>query len=106
MSVEYTHLLTSQLESQRAYFEEVVERAVDKAAKASTAASTALEATQKANQNLKDLQLLYDALSKDNVPVLEKERVKAERRAEKFETMARNMEKEWQDEKAMNENLV
>ena len=30
VALEYTHLLTSQLESQRVYFEEVVERAVDK----------------------------------------------------------------------------
>lgn len=106
MSVEYTHLLTSQLESQRAYFEEVVERAADKASKASAAASAALEAAEKATQQLKDLQQRYEALAKDNVPGLEKEKDRAERRAEKFEMMARRMEKDWREEKAMNENLV
>ncbi|KAF3393100.1 hypothetical protein DPV78_010002 [Talaromyces pinophilus] len=106
MSVEYTHLLTSQLESQRAYFEEIVERAADKASKASAGASAALEAAEKATQQLKDLQQRYDALAKDNVPGLEKEKDRAERRAEKFETMARKLEKEWREEKAMNENLV
>jgi BRCA1-associated protein len=106
MSVEYTHLLTSQLESQRAYFEEIVERAVDKASQASAAASSALEAAEKANESLRDLQRRYDALAKENVPGLEREKDRAERRAEKFETMARKMEKEWREEKAMNENLL
>ncbi|EEA20172.1 RING and UBP finger domain protein, putative [Talaromyces marneffei ATCC 18224] len=106
MSVEYTHLLTSQLESQRAYFEEIVERAVDKASKASAGASAALEAAEKATQQLNELQQRYDALAKDNVPGLEKEKDRAERRAEKFEIMARKLEKEWREEKAMNENLV
>lgn len=106
MSVEYTHLLTSQLESQRAYFEEIVERAVDKASKASAAASAALEAAEKADRKLQDLRSRYDELAKDNVPGLEKEKNRAERRADKFETMARKMEKEWHEERAMNENLV
>ncbi|RAO65836.1 uncharacterized protein BHQ10_001848 [Talaromyces amestolkiae] len=106
MSVEYTHLLTSQLESQRAYFEEIVERAADKASKASAAASAALEAAENATKQLSELQQRYNALAKDNVPGLEKEKDRAERRAEKFETMARKLEKEWREEKAMNENLV
>lgn len=106
MSVEYTHLLTSQLESQRAYFEEIVERAADKASQASAAASSAQEAAEKANQSLRDLQQQYDVLAKETVPSLEREKERAERRAEKFETMARKMEKEWREEKAMNENLL
>lgn len=106
MSVEYTHLLTSQLESQRAYFEEIVERAADKASKASAAASAALEAAESATKQLAELQQSYNALAKDNVPGLEREKDRAERRAEKFETMARKLEKEWREEKAMNENLV
>jgi BRCA1-associated protein len=106
MSVEYTHLLTSQLESQRAYFEEIVERAADKASKASAAASAALEAANTATEKLQDLQLRYDTISKDNIPGLEKEKDRAARRADKFEAMARKLEKEWREEKAMNDNLV
>ncbi|QKX55634.1 uncharacterized protein TRUGW13939_02731 [Talaromyces rugulosus] len=106
MSVEYTHLLTSQLESQRAYFEEIVERAADKASKASAAASAALEVANAATEKLQDLQLRYDTISKDNVPGLEKEKDRAARRADKFEAMARKLEKEWREEKAMNDNLV
>ncbi|OOF98214.1 hypothetical protein ASPCADRAFT_395021 [Aspergillus carbonarius ITEM 5010] len=106
MSVEYTHLLTSQLESQRAYFEEVVERAVDKASQASAAATSAQEAVEKATASLKSLQTQYDNLTREIIPGLERDKTRAEKRAEKFELMTRKMEKEWREEKTMNENLI
>jgi len=106
MSVEYTHLLTSQLESQRTYFEEIVERAADKASQASVAAASAQEAAEKATASLKALQQKYDTLVNETVPILERDKARAEKRAEKFETMARKMEKEWREEKAMNESLM
>ncbi|EEH20846.2 hypothetical protein PABG_03077 [Paracoccidioides brasiliensis Pb03] len=106
MSVEYTHLLTSQLESQRTYFEEVVERAADKASVASAAATAAQEAAEAAVKNLSTLQSQYDTLVKETIPNLEREKGRAERRAEKFETMAHRMEKEWREEKAMNGSLM
>ncbi|PWY87241.1 zf-UBP-domain-containing protein [Aspergillus sclerotioniger CBS 115572] len=106
MSVEYTHLLTSQLESQRAYFEEVVERAVDKASQASAAATSAQEAVEKATASLKSLQAKYDNLTREIIPSLERDKTRVEKRAEKFELMTRKMEKEWREEKTMNENLI
>lgn len=106
MSVEYTHLLTSQLESQRTYFEEVVERAADKASVASAAATAAQEAAEAAMKNLSALQAQYDTLLKETIPNLERDKGRAERRAEKFETMAHRMEKEWREEKAMNGSLM
>jgi BRCA1-associated protein len=106
MSLEYTHLLTSQLESQRTYFEEQVERAADKASQASAAATSAQEAAEKAAHQLHDLQSQYNTLIKETIPNLERDKGRAERRAEKFETMAHRMEKEWREEKAMNTSLV
>lgn len=106
MSVEYTHLLTSQLESQRAYFEEIVERAADKASRASAAASSAEEAAERATTSLQSLQIAHDKLVHDTIPGIERDKLRAEKRAEKFETMARRMEKEWREEKAMNESLM
>ena len=41
MGMEYAYLLTSQLESQRAYFEEQLAKATDKSAKAAAAAEEA-----------------------------------------------------------------
>lgn len=106
MSVEYTHLLTSQLESQRAYFEGILERAVDKASQASAAASLAQEAADTATATLRSLQAEHDKFNNETVPGLERDKVRAEKRAEKFETMARKMEREWREEKTMNESLM
>ncbi|KAI9931289.1 hypothetical protein ASPWEDRAFT_22855 [Aspergillus wentii DTO 134E9] len=106
MSVEYTHLLTSQLESQRAYYEEIVERAADKASQASAAAASAQEAVEKMTASFKGLQSQYDKLANETIPSLDRDKTRAEKRAEKFETMARKMEKEWREEKTMNESLM
>jgi BRCA1-associated protein len=106
MSVEYTHLLTSQLESQRAYFEEIVERAADKASQATAAASMAQETAEKTTASLRALQAQYDKLAAETLPGLERDKARAEKRAEKFETVTRKMEKEWREEKTVNESLM
>ncbi|CAI7612077.1 unnamed protein product [Penicillium pancosmium] len=106
MSVEYTHLLTSQLESQRAYFEEIVERAADKASQASAAAAAAEAASSKTTMALEDLQSKYDALSAETIPGLERDRTRLEKRADKFESLARRMEKDYREEKTMNQSLL
>ncbi|KAJ6171396.1 hypothetical protein N7470_000463 [Penicillium chermesinum] len=106
MSVEYTHLLTSQLESQRAYFEEIVERAADKASQASAAASAAEEVASQASARLAEMQAKFDNLAVESIPGLEKDKARLEKRADKFEAMARALEKDYRAEKAMNENLM
>jgi BRCA1-associated protein len=106
MSVEYTHLLTSQLESQRAYFEEIVERAADKASQASAAAAAAEAAATTATTRLTELQAQYEALSSEFIPGMERERARLEKRAEKFEALARRMEKDYREEKTINTSLM
>ncbi|CAG7943617.1 unnamed protein product [Penicillium olsonii] len=106
MSVEYTHLLTSQLESQRAYFEEIVERAVDKASKASAAAVAAEMNASNASNRLQDLQSKYDTMAIETLPSLEQDRSRAEKRAEKFEALSRTFEKKYQEERSMNQNML
>jgi BRCA1-associated protein len=106
LSLEYTHLLTSQLESQRVYFEEQVERAADKAAQAAAEASVALSTAQSTMSDLAALKSKYDDLARDAVPALEREKARLERRADKFEDMARKLEKEFREEKAINARLM
>ncbi|DAA72673.1 TPA_exp: Uncharacterized protein A8136_5952 [Trichophyton benhamiae CBS 112371] len=106
ISVEYTHLLTSQLESQRVYFEEQVERAADKASKASASALSAQEAAERLARDMEKLQSQYDCLTRETIPSLERDKARAERRAEKFESMSRTMEKQWREEKTMNASLM
>lgn len=106
IGLEYTHLLTSQLDSQRMYFEEILERAADKASQAAQSAERATEASIKSAEQLTALQASHDTLANETIPALEKDRARSARKAEKFETMARKLEKEWRDEKAMNESLM
>lgn len=106
LSLEYTHLLTSQLESQRVYFEEQVERAADKAAKAAASAAAAVSTAQASSSELADLKSKYDDLARDAVPALEREKGRLEKRAEKFEEMARKLEREYHEEKAINARLM
>ncbi len=106
IGLEYTHLLTTQLDSQRMYFEEILERAADKTVQATRAAEKAMEATAIATQQLASLQLVHDALMDEKIPALERERERAARRADKFEGMARKLEREWREEKAMGGSLL
>lgn len=106
IGLEYTHLLTSQLESQRMYFEEILERAADKASQAAQSAERATETSIKNAEQLATLQASHDTLANETIPSLEKDRDRAARKAEKFEAMARKLEKEWREEKAMNESLM
>ena len=106
IGLEYTHLLTSQLESQRAYFAEIVERAADKASQATQAADEARATAYLAQDQLASLQASHDSLVKETVPALEKEKGRTAQRAERFETMARKLEKEWREEKTVSESLM
>ena len=106
IGLEYTHLLTSQLDSQRMYYEQKVERSADKAAEAVKTAIEASKSAAEAISQLSNLQVAHDDLAKATIPSLERERDRVVRKAERFETMARKLEKEWREEKAMNGSLM
>jgi len=105
MGNEYTFLLTSQLEGQRAYFEGMLERAVDKASSASSRAEEASLAASKATEEIKIL-VEHNKDTTDAVARLEKALDKSVLRADKFEKMAREMGAKWREEKMLNEGLL
>ena len=88
------------------YFDEILERAADKASQASQAAERASARGESTSLDLAKLRSEHDALLKETLPQLERERDRAGRRAEKFEGMARKLEKEWREEKTMNSSLM
>ncbi|RVD82930.1 uncharacterized protein DFL_007340 [Arthrobotrys flagrans] len=106
IGMEYTHLLTRQLDSQRTYFEEQVVAAADKATKASRRADEASEKLQEALAALEDLKLKVDHLSQDIVPSLERSKTRAEKKAEKATELLRKFEKDWREEKTVNDGLL
>ncbi|ETN44432.1 uncharacterized protein HMPREF1541_10613 [Cyphellophora europaea CBS 101466] len=106
LALEYTHLLTSQLDSQRVYFEEIVERAVDKATEASKKAEHAEAEARGATDRLRKLEADNDFVTKGKVPELEKERDRWQAKARKLEDMAKDINSKYLEEKAAVKGLM
>jgi len=106
IGMEYTHLLTSQLESQRIYFEEMVNKAADKAAKAAAMAESASLEAGKAIRELADLREEHRVLKNETVPSLEKEIARERNRANKSTELARSLGKSLQEEKEVSQGLM
>ncbi|KAF8446658.1 BRCA1-associated protein 2-domain-containing protein [Terfezia claveryi] len=106
IGMEYTYLLTSQLDSQRTYFEEKVAQAADKAASALKDAEKWSVTAAKVQTELEAVKAQCETLVNETVPQLTKDKDRAERKAEKFGEMARRLEKEWKEEKSMNNSLL
>lgn len=106
IGLEYTHLLTSQLESQRAYYEEMLSKAVDKAYKASATAEDASKQASIAMERLNILEESNTALIKETIPQLERDAERERNKAQKSEALARNLGKALQEEKRVNEGLM
>ncbi len=106
IGLEYTHLLTSQLESQRVYFEEMVNKAADKAAKAAAAAEAASAQTAEAMHELGALRAAHTTLAETTVPSLERDLERERRRADRAAELARELGKSLQNEKRVSEGLL
>lgn len=106
IGLEYTHLITSQLESQRAYYEEMLSKAVDKAAKASATAESTAGRASSALEKFEFLNAKFETLSTETLPVLERDLEREKTKASRSETLARNLGKSLQEEKKLNEGLM
>ncbi|KAH9907452.1 hypothetical protein F4778DRAFT_721957 [Xylariomycetidae sp. FL2044] len=106
IGMEYTHLLTSQLESQRVYFEEMLSKAADKATQASSAADTAAAQASQALKELRALQEEQRQLRCETIPSLEKDLERERNRANKSTDLARGLGKSLQEEKRVSEGLM
>ncbi|CAN8098099.1 unnamed protein product [Discula destructiva] len=106
IGMEYSHLLTSQLESQRVYFEEIVSKAADKAAKAAAAAEAAASQATDAMSKLRVLETDYQTLKKETLPQLERDLERERKRADKSTELARKLGQSLQEEKQLNKGLM
>ncbi|RYP20306.1 hypothetical protein DL765_002869 [Monosporascus sp. GIB2] len=106
IGMEYTHLLTSQLESQRVYFEEMLSKAADKAAKASAAAESASAQATQALEELRALREEQARLRADTIPSLERDLERERARAAKSTELARGLGRSLQEEKKVSEGLL
>ncbi|CAL3969211.1 unnamed protein product [Diplocarpon coronariae] len=106
IGIEYTHLLTSQLESQRVYFEELVGKAVAKASAAAAAAASASSRADEALSQLASLSRENRSLKEDIVASLEKDVAREKRKAERSSEIARGFGKSLTEEKKVSEGLL
>ena len=106
IGIEYTHLITNQLESQRIYYEEMLSKAVDKAAKASLAAESAATQCATGLERLADLEAKYASLNDDTIPQLEKDLARERSKTNKAQELARSMSSALQEEKRVSEGLM
>ncbi|KAH6633371.1 BRCA1-associated protein 2-domain-containing protein [Boeremia exigua] len=105
MGMEYAFLLTSQLESQRAYFEEQLSKATDKSTKAATAAEEASRTASTLAKDFKALQQQYIE-TVATVSGLEKESARNAQRATSASDLARTLTKQYKEEKTINDSLL
>ncbi|KAK7202899.1 hypothetical protein BZA70DRAFT_284263 [Myxozyma melibiosi] len=101
IGMEYTYLLTSQLESQRTYFEEKIAAAADKASAALAKAEAAEREAAEAHARLVEA-----SHENENLKTAEQEYEKMKRKAEALQAVSKKLEKEWKEEKSMNESMV
>ncbi|KAI0429599.1 Zn-finger in ubiquitin-hydrolase [Xylaria sp. FL1042] len=106
IAMEYTHLLTSQLESQRLYFEEMLSKAVDKAAKATSVAERATVQASDAQRELREIKAEQQNMRTEIIPSLEKDLERERIRGTKSTDLARNLGKSLQEEKKVSEGLM
>ncbi|OWY43006.1 RING-10 protein [Alternaria alternata] len=105
MGMEYAYLLTSQLESQRAYFEEQLERAVDKAAKAASTADEASRSVASLSQKLDKLSTEHEEATA-TIASLTKESARNAQKAASASDLARKLTKQYKEEQIVNESLM
>ncbi|KAF8979105.1 hypothetical protein BGZ46_005816 [Entomortierella lignicola] len=106
IGLEYTYLLTSQLESQRLYFDAQMAAMTAQLAQVNKEAKEWEKEATLLNQKNRELALLAEALEKEKLPMLIKEKKAAEKRLEKMQERLLQMERQYEEEKEMNVGLM
>lgn len=105
MALEYTHMFTSQLESQRVYFEEMVAQLADKAHKTGMAAEKATARAEAAEEKTRATESQFQEM-KEQITQLERDLSRERARSMKATDLARKLGSELQEEKQMSKGLA
>ncbi|RKF59282.1 RING finger protein ETP1-like protein [Erysiphe neolycopersici] len=105
LGIEYTHLLTSQLESQRVYFEDLINKSAVEAANSSSAASSAALSERRVQKELEALEQAHKSLKTEHA-LQARELEREKQRAEKTAEMARSFSKNLAEERRVSEGLM
>jgi BRCA1-associated protein len=106
IGIEYSYLLTSQLDSQRVYYEEQTAELRDKLTEAQVQLERTAREAERHRAELEATEARLEAETEARAAQIQKEREKAEKRAQRAIEMARKFEKELREEKMVNEGLL
>jgi BRCA1-associated protein len=106
IGIEYSYLLTSQLDSQRAYYEEQTAELRDKLSEAQVQLERAAREAERHRAELEAAEARIRAETEARAAQVHKEREKVEKRAERATELARKFEKELREEKMVSEGLL
>ncbi|KAF9562829.1 hypothetical protein EC968_005090 [Mortierella alpina] len=105
IGLEYTYLLTSQLESQRLYFDAQMAAMAAQLAQVNKEAKEWEKEATELNERNRELALIAESLEKERVPMLIKEKKATEKRLEKLQERLQLLERQYEEEKEMNVGL-
>lgn len=106
IGIEYSYLLTCQLDSQRAYYEEQLGDLKGQLNELRGIVESLNEESKKEKERLKQEENRIRKEEAEKFAVVVKEKAKAENRAEKFVDLARKLDKELREERAVSEGLM
>ncbi|KAI9321765.1 hypothetical protein BX666DRAFT_1023729 [Dichotomocladium elegans] len=104
MSIEYTYLLTSQLDSQRMYYEDQLEEIYHAIANLRAEAKNLMACIAESRNERESLTRKQDELNKQ-IAEISKEKAKTERRLLTWKAKIEAIEKEWKEEKELMKQL-
>ncbi|KAF9899129.1 hypothetical protein BX616_003261 [Lobosporangium transversale] len=105
IGLEYTYLLTSQLESQRLYFDAQIAAMTTQLTQLDKEAKEWEKEAILLDQKNRELTMIAESLEKEKIPMLLKEKRAAEKRLEKLQEKLQILERQYEEEKEMNVGL-
>src|SRR5207244_843037 len=99
IGLEYSYLLSTQLSSQRTYYEERLDSVTLQLSKLTNQYQKLADEVSTLKQDKDEIRREKESLEKDKIPLLVREKKSVERKVEKFIEKSEKLERELRDEK-------
>jgi len=106
IGIEYSYLLTSQLDSQRMFYEEQSAELKMQVGELKTVVERLSKEVENERSNTREETERRKQEEEERVAALERDKARAEKRADKATDLARRLEKELKEERAVSEGLL
>ncbi|CAB4407357.1 unnamed protein product [Rhizophagus irregularis] len=106
IGLEYSYLLSTQLSSQRTYYEEKLDSVTLQLSKLTNQYQQLADEVSTLKRDKDEIRREKEILEKDKIPSLIKEKKSVEKKVEKFTEKSEKLERELRDEKEMTKSLL